>query len=284
MRIMKKLRQSVNNAYVNLDRSTGRTFFGNHAGLKHNVTGTIRKKKYSLSYDSTQNLKENSEFESNGYIYLGKADLSLIEVINSKFQEMIEDDRYSEVGPEYKGTVYMRKLRNPIRDIPEIRKLFTKDFVKKLEDCHNGHFQIKGVEMWRTNHIPPEIERESGDLFSNLWHCDYSNVDETKLFFYLVDITEKEGPIHMMPPNITKELIKKGYVDRYQIDLNNKLFESQGQIFKGIGSAGTALLINTEVCLHKAGNPTQNHHRDVMQFHFKSSSEPLSNDWINNTN
>jgi hypothetical protein len=43
-------------------------------------------------------------------------------------------------------------------------------------------------------------------------------------------------------------------------------------------------LVNTEVCLHKAGNPAQNHHRDVIQFHFKSSSEPLSNDWVNNDN
>jgi len=276
-----KIFRSIKNSYSKLDRSTGKSFFGNDAGLKHNIQGNIKKKKYSQNKNSI----ENSEFESNGYTYLGESDSALIKEINSKFQNMIEDEKCSEVVSEQNGTVYMKKLRNPMEDIPEIKKLFTRDLIEKIEDCVNGHFSIKDVQVWRNNHIPSEIENgQKGDLFSNLWHCDYSYTDETKLFFYLEDVTKDEGPIHMVSPSATKELIKNGYTDRYDIDFNKKLFDSKKQIFKGIGSAGTILLVNTEICLHKAGNPAKNHHRDVIQFHFKSSPKPLSNDWIDITN
>ena len=76
-------------------------------------------------------------------------------------------------------------------------------------------------------------------------------------------------------------MIRGGYTDRYQYDLNEKLFSDEKDIFKGTGSIGTTLLVNTEICLHKAGNPTQNHCRDTIQFLFKPSSEPLSDDWSN---
>ena len=285
------IRKKIGSIYVKFDRSAGRTLFGNAAGLGHNISGNKSKKKYGNSINSAQNLEDNSNFKSNGYCYLEKADLSLIDEINSKFQKMIEDDQYSVPvqKPTVSGTkdekrpVYIRKLRNPPKDIPEIKKLFTKDLVKRLEGCIGGNFRVEGIQCWRNYHVPPEFEK-TNDLFSNLWHCDYADTDYTKLFFYLMDITEDQGPINMVSPKKTKELIRGGYTDRYQYDLNEKLFSDEKDIFKGTGSIGTTLLVNTEICLHKAGNPTQNHCRDTIQFLFKPSSEPLSDDWSNSVN
>ena len=280
------IRKKLGSIYVKFDRSAGRTLFGNAAGLGHNISGNKSKKKYGNSINSAQNSEDNSKFESNGYFYLDKADLSLINEINSKFQKMIEDDQYSvQVNKptvsdtkDEKRHVYIRKLRNPPKDIPEIKKLFTKDLVKRLEGCIGGNFSVEGIQCWRNYHIPPEYER-TNDLFSNLWHCDYTDTDYTKLFFYLMDVTENEGPIHMVSPKRTKELIKSGYTDRYQYDLNKKLFSDEKDIFKGTGSIGTTLLVNTEICLHKAGNPTLNHYRDTIQLLFKPSPKSFSDDW-----
>ena len=80
---------------------------------------------------------------------------------------MIEDDQYSvQVNkPTVSGTkdekrhVYIRKLRNPPKDIPEIKKLFTKDLVKRLEGCIGGNFSVEGIQCWRNYHVPPEYER-----------------------------------------------------------------------------------------------------------------------------
>ncbi len=274
-------RKKLGSIYNKVDRSTGRTFFGNAAGFKHNISGNINKKKHSASSSSIKNSKDNSEFESNGYFYLKKADSSLIDKINSKFQKMIEHDQYSDVVNVYEGICYMKKLTNPPRDIPEVRKLFTKDLIKKLESCLGSNFKVEGLQIWRNYHIPREIQKNN-DLFSNLWHCDYQNIDYTKLFFYLEDVTANNGPIEMVSPSKTKELIKNGYKDRYQYTLNEKLFSDEKDIFKGVGSAGTVLLVNTEICLHRAGNPVENHHRDVIQFLFKPSSEPFSDNWADN--
>ena len=47
MSVGQKICRSISNAYTKLDRSTGKSFFGNDAGLKHNVQGNIKKRKYS---------------------------------------------------------------------------------------------------------------------------------------------------------------------------------------------------------------------------------------------
>jgi hypothetical protein len=56
------------------------------------------------------------------------------------------------------------------------------------------------------------------------------------------------------------------------------VMEDPKHVVKFIGPPGSAIFANTTTCLHKAGNPQAT--RDMIQFLFRSSKEPLSKNWF----
>ena len=55
--------------------------------------------------------------------------------------------------------------------------------------------------------------------------------------------------------------------------------ENNNDLFKLKGSSGTALMCNTEFCVHKAGEPYKNKTRDMIVFQFKPSNKPFNYNW-----
>lgn len=254
----------------------GRKIFGNTVGIMNNIRG-IQGKKKSLRKEYKN---KQSEFARNEYLALGQPyDKLLMHEIKLKFQKMIEDDRYSRIGPQYDGKVYMRDLNEPEKDIPEITKLLTPDLVEELNAYYHGYFRVNRITAWRNYGIPKSVD-EKKELLSNRWHCDYRVTYYTKLFVNISDVGEDDGPFHIFSRNQTKKIMKQGFKNRFDYGAPHKLLEDEKHVFKAVGPSGTACLANTELCLHRAGTPSEGHYRDVIQLRFGPSKKPLNSEWI----
>ena len=252
-----------------VDREAGRTLFGNLAGLQNNLKGM-------------QMNSKSSEFEKKQFLSLGKPyEKEVIEKIKNKFEKMIEDDKYSEIGSEFEGKTYMRTLKNPDKDIPEISHLLTKEIIEILETYYHGNFKVNRVESWRNYGVPDELAKNQ-EMFSNFWHCDNRRTDYTKLFINLSDVTENDGPFHVVSRDRTKQLMKMGFGNRKNYNVSEEELEDENHIFRGIGEMGTAYLANPEICLHKAGTPKLGRQRDIVQLRFAPAKSPIKEDWIEN--
>lgn len=254
------------------DHFMSKKIYGNASGFFSNFVG--RKK---LTKD---NLKP-SKFRDNGYDALGiPFEKDLIEKIISKYNKLIMDEKYA-LKRTNNGEVYRIELKNTSRLIPELAGLINKKIIGLLEDYYGSHFAVKAVFSWRNYHINDEyVDGTKKELFSSRWHCDRLSVEKTKLFVNLINVTEKDGPLHLQPGPRTKELIKMGFGSREDYKLNQEILEDPNHVVKAIGPPGSAILANSSVCFHRAGIPEQGHYRDILEFVFVPSSEPLAEDWI----
>jgi len=273
-KIMKYLRRYI-------DESASKAIYGNVAGFKENLEGRrkISSTRSKLKFDQS---KEPliKELKKNAVLGLGNPyDKSLIETIQKKYNSLIENDEGSYVRTEYKGKAYSRQIKLVQKEIPELAQLLTDDIIQFIEGWYDGHFQVKYLICWRNYHVPPEVVKEA-ETFSDRWHCDRRSTDIFKLFVNISDVTEKDGPFHIQTIPRTKELMKTGFGNRHKYNLSKEVLEDPNIVVKAIGDAGTALLCNTELGLHKAGIPEKGHMRDIIQFQFVPSKKPLEDNWI----
>ena len=269
-------KKSLNGAYRKIGNIMGKKFFGNTVGMTNNVNGIrgVRKTRK----DEFKNIK--SDFEEKGYVGLGRPyDESLIKGIKEKFQKLIEDDEHSVVSNEFEGKVYMRNLKSPETDIPEIENLLTEDIIKKLQEYYHGYFRVNRIQTWRNYGVSEEVDSRK-ELLSNRWHCDHRITYYTKLFVNLSDVTQEDGPFHVMSRKRTKELMDKGFKSRWDYNLDVNEMEDEKYVFRGIGEIGTAYIANPQLCLHRAGTPKENRYRDMLQFRFEPSDKPISKNWM----
>ena len=151
--------------------------------------------------------------------------------------------------------------------------------MKIIEGYYGGHFKVTRIAMFRNLHTPKEIE-STKETFSNYWHCDARDLKYLKLFVLLKDVTDDDGPFHIISQQRTKQLMKMGFGTREDYNVSEQELEDPEHTLKVVGKTGMAYFANAQLCLHKAGMPSENHHRDVIQFVFEPSDEPLGENWI----
>ncbi len=264
-----------------VDESASKTFYGNVAGFRHNLIGSKKMSQGKLRLALNDSEKEIvTELKESGlYVLKSPYNKSLFDTIKSKYDKLIEDKESSFVRTEYKGKVYSRQVKSIYDYIPEMSQLLTDDIIRLIEGYYNSHFQVLHLMAWRNYHVPPEIVAES-ETFSDRWHCDRRNTDIFKLMILLSDVTEEDGPMHVQPIKRTSKLVKKGFGNRKKYNLSEDVMEDPKYTFKTIGPAGTGLLCNLQLCLHRASIPAPGHTRDLIQFQFIPSKEPLWDDWV----
>lgn len=281
---VKAIKNPKNAVYVvrtNLDIIIGRMLFKNTAGLMNNLEGKKTESKIKKKLINAQNPDSTViHFRDNGLTNLGSPfnDL-LIKEIADKYNKMIEDDKFSIIRSQYEGKVYSRMINRPHRLFPELKNLITPNLIKMIEQYYKIHFQIVDVTMWRTYHVPSEVTSKK-EIFGNNWHCDGDNTTITTIFVNLTDVTEKDGPLHLVPSERTKELIKMGYKTRHNYNIPMEILEDQKYVLEHVGSKGSSIWVNTQHCLHRAGIPEEGRYRDMLQFRFIPSEKPLSSDWL----
>jgi len=281
--VVKALRNPRNALYVvrvTLDLYAGKILFGNTAGFWHNVLGEITTFKVKKTHHRKPDSSFVSELDEKGYAKLGIVfDHDIFENIVKKYNEIIEDDRCSVIRTEYNGKIYSRMIDRIYEQIPEISNLLTEKIIQILNEYYRSNFQVHHILAWRNYHIPPEIVAEK-ELFASHWHCDGRDASRVTLFINFSDVTEDHGPLHVQSKQRTKELIKMGFGGRHDYKLSNETVEDPRYVIKNVGPAGTAILCNPQLCFHRAGIPGSGKIRDMLEFRFKPSNEPLSKNWI----
>lgn len=269
--LKKGIKNPKNAWYVirtNLDIIGSRMLFKNSAGFKNNLAGkkTIKdlnkiRKEFQAS---DPNNKSVFQLKEDGFTNIKQPfDKNLINKIIEKYNEMIDDDKYSFIRAKTPdGNVSSRMINKAFEIFPEVKNLFTDEIIKMIEDYYHCYFQIIHVMMWRTYYVPQKINQQKEQYGSN-WHCDGDDTTITTMFTLMSDTTESDGPLHFQTIDRAKQLIKKGYKTRHDYNLPQDIVEDPNFVQKHIGPKGSSVWVNTQYCLHRAGIPEEGHTRDV---------------------
>ncbi|MBI2718311.1 MAG: hypothetical protein HY245_02075 [Rhizobiales bacterium] len=93
------------------------------------------------------------------------------------------------------------------------------------------------------------------EVGSQLYHLDFADEKQVKLFVYVDEVTADNGPFTFTPIPVTEELVKTYDYDRGRltIDQVRKAVGGDKEI-QVTGPAGSALLCDTSRCLHYGSN------------------------------
>lgn len=287
--LIKGIKNPKNAWYVvsqNVNNIASRAFFKNTAGFKNNLEGRKTEKKLKKTgYFKSSGKHEIfcNQLTQEGFVNLGMPfDTNILKKITERYNKMIDDDKYSLIRSEgTDGKVYCRMINRAHNLFPEVASLITDDFVQKITDYYQSNFQILHVELWRTYHVPSEINAQK-EMYGSYWHCDGANTSILTSFTNLSDVSEENGPLHFQSKRRTKELIKNGYKSRHNYNLPLKILNDSDHILKATGPLGSTTIMNTQHCIHRAGIPEIGKQRDMMQLRFIPSEKPLHENWLEN--
>ena len=253
-----------------VDQSLSRSLLGHGAGYRSHLQGK-RDIESALKWH-TEPSAEALKMRENGFSEIAPYDEKLMAKIRKKWAKIIDDEETASWS-----SPATRQIRQPAKNLPEIKELATEEVLNHFRGYYGTEVRIDAVLCWR-NYDPAENRGEQ--VFSNWWHFDAANTAIAKLFVAVSDITEKHGPFHIYPIDKTKDLIKKGYVDRR--NYGRAPVEDYDGLYRMTGKSGTAVIGNTELCLHKAGEPEDGNTRDIIQFQIVPSSQPFDENWMDN--
>lgn len=287
------LKVSLERALIKISSFTpglSKSLFGTDAPLQSVIKGRLALRRARQTYTAQKQpnlISSVDKFASKGLLDLGQPfNPVLISNIAAAFNTFVEQDtncrlRY-ESSPDihiehqllnsttapvaHSNRVVHRTLLHPIRLIPDIMSLLDDTILELIEACHQCHVQLIGVTCWRNYHLRPNDANNREFGYSHYWHNDGQAIDTVKLFVALSTITDADGPLMVLPKDVTRSVMNWRF-DRKQIRHNDEL---NAQSSKVTGPSGTAALCNTNLCLHRAGIPNPNRHRDMLQFLFKS--------------
>jgi hypothetical protein len=288
-RILAGLKNPKDALYViteSTNRHLGQIIYKNTAGFTNNIRGNRIRKKYKQNFLKSAELAspEAKELQKTGYLVMEYPfEKSLIDKISKRFDELIEDEKFSfprgqSFANKTDERVFSREIFQGHKHISESILLLDDNISKFLQQYYGGYFKVEKVEYWRNYHVPSEVS-EKTEAYSNRWHCDARPTTSVKLFVYLTDVTEDDGPFHCQSISRTKELVKMGFHDRHNPNLSEDILEDPKHCKKMTGNKGAAVWCNTELCFHRADIPKEGHYRDIIQYQFAPSETPLPSNW-----
>lgn len=108
------------------------------------------------------------------------------------------------------------------------------------------------------------------------WHRDAHDIRHVKLFYFVTDITERDGPLTLHPAKESTAIFKatRNYWRRapYRDDFPVWFAASQRPI-QLTGPAGTVALVDTSRCLHFGSRCLLGHHRAMFVIHYTFSAD-----------
>ncbi len=135
-----------------------------------------------------------------------------------------------------------------------------KEIIKNLSNIYMSNIYLANIKIAENFHFEEHTQN-----YANFYHVDNNRLTLFKIFISLDDVSNSQGPTHIIPFNKTKNFLKNTkYKDRYNYDHISNNFE----IFKNISLKGEAFVCNTSRCFHKAGVPDRNNSRKMMTLSF----------------
>jgi hypothetical protein len=210
-------------------------------------------RKYQRQTESTQIY---SDLEANGYAVLGKLSTEDTEHLTRLVRENLGKEEVNETDPDLNTGIFYADEKSLIDD-PGFRAIILQKRIKNIADSYlRSNSSIIGCSAWlsrATDH------RQS--VNAQNFHRDIDTIRWLKVFIYLTDVNELNGP-HIFVPKSHKNNHYKKYARLTEADLLEKGL-SPIEIY---GEAGTILVVDT-FGIHR-GKPVVDNERLLAQVTF----------------
>ena len=212
--------------------------------------------------------EQNTDGRINNYLKKGFYKMP----INCKeFADRINKELYLNDDQKIHNNCIIYKVTNTIKD--HVNKLCNNDLHKYLDELskfYQSNIYLACIKI--SKNLSYDSDEES---YANHYHIDNNRFTLFKLFIPLLDISDDDGPTHIISYENKKKFIKEtGYISRNQ----KKLKETDSNIiFKNIAKKGEILVCNTPRCFHRAGVPKKNNSRTLMNLSFVAYPKKYEN-------
>lgn len=253
--VLNETEEIMINRLRKLDANLSIDLFGNTIGLLNNL--------YRFSNNSSL---------QDGLLKLKPLNADILTSIKNKYQELIENPfESSERGTRLgNGQIVSRIIYdkgNFAQELEGILNQYSNDISKAI----GGHPSFLELSMYRNYAFTPESDKE---YISEQWHNDRRPRNYWKIFINLSDVGEDCGPLNVLPHTFTASLLKELRSQQnlsYSIYNRVRLAELPRTYDKYVsrltGLAGTAVMANTAMCLHRATIPRKT--RDILHLMFR---------------
>lgn len=154
--------------------------------------------------------------------------------------------------------------------ITKIKKKLS-PFFKKLEKYYNCDCIISDVLMWRNYSFDNKNSFKDNEHYAEHFHQDSYLMIYSKIFINLMDVTETDGPLEIIPREDRTKFVKAfNYKDRHDYNF----FGDHSLIKKNTGKVGDCFLFSSPQIFHRAGVPKN--HRDMIQLIIVALPKKLS--------
>lgn len=269
---------------ADFQRKMGRSVFGVDRPFSQYAAGRLAVKRSRIRSNGVQSGTHDhgEQLRQDGVLNLGRSyDEEIISALAESFDTYLEEQ-----GPTYTrghdGEDYTYGVTSADTDLreqfPRIKDLVNDTVRNMLLSYYGSYFKPVRVNMWRNYHVPPDVVSES-EVFSNYWHFDPHTTDHMKLFVYLTDVSDDDGPFHHITKQESIDIASESF-ERKRDGIPNGTVEEMAAVQRFTGPKGSTAFCNTTTTLHRAGIPAEGHHRDLLQIVFAPASKPLPNDWF----
>ena len=264
--MIKKIYEKINNIlsiYI----------FGNPNRFNYNIFNFFYR---TIICKNNKKDEKINQFVKNGYFKGSKASKEFIDLIQ---KNIINKNDVDEKTTEF---LNQNKIENKKKNIsfnvdPSLRnkiiefiKTDFKDDLLGLENYYNNKISIAEIQVKRN--LPLENKEyynrytrtKEFEIYSNYYHVDAYVNTHIKMFINLQDVSEEDGPLHIYSKSSTRKFIKENKYKNRQ----NYLCKELNGLYVNSGMVGETLFANTTECLHRAGIPKENHHRDILFISF----------------
>jgi hypothetical protein len=191
----------------------------------------------------------------------------IMDPIRRGYENVIEDSTATrDMGARDRSAV--RYVVDPMERVPELRLLLNDTVRSALTGYYRTNFYIQHVRMWRIK--PLSTDERAQYNYGNLWHCDPHRVTVMKLFVQISEgVSAENGALRMHDIPTTRLIMRSGFISRTrQVALAQRLTEDERRMVVFDGPPGSALIMNPNLCLHRAGVPLPGRTRGMVQLTF----------------
>jgi hypothetical protein len=250
------------------DMEWGKRIFNNPTPFTEQLRGRYFLWKARLGGGRSSPSSEGLKSRQLGFRPLGRiaTDTQIAEV-QAQLEKVLAVPRPDDF--RFKGELATRSILFAKDEVPGIMQLLTPEVLAAVREYYGCNFQLLNVSAWRNWHIKPDSVAD--EAYSNNWHTDCRRIDMLKVFIVATDVSDQDGPTHVLSREWTREVVRKGYKHRRDYQIPIDFIENPQHMVQLTGPAGTALLCNTNLCFHRAGIPGPGRYRDLIEFRFLAS-------------
>ena len=252
--------------------------FGNLAGMEQNIKGRLDIGKARFFSDINY-LPEYEEcirdLTVDGITFIPELyNQELIKKISTRFDLLAEDVTVTRNPPPDQMWNYRRDIDPADQVMPELFELVDEKVSNILTGYYKSPFGVNWCKIWRNMNVPSKTT-EKKEYFSSHWHNDSTKYSKMTLFVLISNVSEDDGPMHVLNKSRTQFLIRRGFGHRDDYKLPSEVLEDPLHVNKFTGPPGTAIICSTAMCFHRASIPAVGHNRDMVRIDFLPSRKTV---------